>query len=92
MKPGFTRWTSPVCGCEILEYRDENGVLRAVSQEEADILHRQIFRDYPKNTIDPDKKPQRPNKVCKKHEAITDHKELYKTMNDDCKKLREQIV
>lgn len=86
-KPQLTRWSPNTCGCEVIEYTDENGHMRGVSHEEAIELHRQIYAQYPQSTKNPDSEPQRPPYVCAAHSVIPDHGELYDTMMDEGRRM-----
>ena len=83
MKPGLLRWSPVTCGCDVIQYKDENGELSFVTQEEAQAIHEKIFKDYPDTTSNPSKNPQRPIKVCKHHEHLGATKELYDTMKGE---------
>ena len=92
MKPQLMRWQPTTCKCEVIEYKDENGNISFVTEEQAEAIHRQIFKDYPDSTKHPDKHPQKPIKVCNKHSGLGKTKALYDTMIDDCKKLKDLDV
>jgi hypothetical protein len=85
MKPQLIRWSPTTCGCEIIEYKDENGDIKPVTLQEAQTLHRQIFQNYPNDTVDPDTNPQRPLNHCAAHVEIGDAKEIYATMMQEGK-------
>ena len=93
MKPQFMRWQPTTCDCNVLEYKDENGNIRIITDmAEAQALHKEIFNNFPDTTRHPDKEPQRPNKVCSAHNILGPTKDLYDVMNDECKRCAEVHV
>ena len=78
MKPQFMRWGPDTCECNILTYKDENGDVRIITDmAEADALHREIFKNFPDTTSNPNNNPQRPTKVCESHSGLGVSTELY---------------
>lgn len=86
MKPKLNTWTPITCDCTVIEYTDENGIMRFVTHEEAVALHEQIFKDYPDSTISPKKFPQPKTDICPFHSSIGEKKELYDVMLDEGKR------
>ena len=74
------------CGCQMIQYRDENGVVSFVAQAEAQALHQQIFNDYPQNTSNPATNPQQPTVVCPAHAGLGETPALMTALQDECKK------
>ncbi len=70
MKPEIKLWTTDTCGCNSYKYFDENGAETFVEYEEAVALHREIYKNYPIGTLDPDKEPMPPDETCSFHANI----------------------
>lgn len=83
MKPKLNRWSPVTCECNVIEYTDENGAIRFVTQAEAIEIHRQIFADFPNDTVDPDKFPQLPTYLCPAHSSIGETENIYNTLMEE---------
>lgn len=77
MKPKLTRWSPATCGCELIEYTDENGVTSFVSYEEAQAIHQNLYEQYPNDTKSPIDFPQKPTVVCPAHASVGESSDLY---------------
>lgn len=87
MKPQLMRWSpKDNCGCQILQYKNDQGVISFVTQKKAQVLHQQIYDDFPESTSNPSVSPQAPTRICEAHAGLGETPELMDALQEECKK------